>query len=157
MGVLDSLWEGVEDFGSTVTSGLEDIWDTIDQVYVDDFLGGIGGGVTSFSEHLYHDVVDTDPYRQAATAAMMYWGGGGKGFGGEANSLWGPEGAPAWIDSLKKISNMTGGQGGTQSTGAPATGMRSGNYSDLIGRLNNIITQQIDPYEEIVTPTGARY
>lgn len=147
MGVLSSIWESIEDAGSTLTKGLEDSWDTIDQVYIDDFLGGLSEGVASFSEKAY-DIVRTEEYQGALASAMAY-----QGFQGPTGAEGG--GSPDWIKYLQKGSELLGGGQGSGDT--TPSGMRSTNYSSLIGRLNNIITQQIDPYEEILIPTGARY
>lgn len=176
MGVLSSIWESVEDAGSTVTKGLEDTWDTVDQVYIDDFLGGLYEGTTSFLEHVYHDVVSTEEWQVALAAAIGYQAGfgGEEGLGG-LGGVEGVEGAGGiesagsvegagglfgdveWAEYLKKASKLFGGM--DQGSGPPqgSSNMRSDNYSSMIGRLNNIITQQINPYEEIVIPTGARY
>ena len=165
MGIFDSLWEGVEDFGTTAYEGIKDLGSTVNRLYEDDFLKKLESGVTEFYEGA-EDLVHTEEYQGAAKAALAYWAGGGEGWGGEANSLWGAEGSsgffgtegtPDWLTSMQDMSSMSGGVGGQQ---APAQQNLGQSYSGLIGRLNSLIgnqTQQINPYEEIVIPSGARY
>ena len=45
---------------------------------------------------------------------------------------------------------------GQNYTAMPRGQMRSSSYDNLIGRLSGL-TQQIDPFEEIILPTGERY
>jgi hypothetical protein len=90
MGIFDDLWGGRESSGGALTDGLRDIEkvgsginDTFDQVYSQDFLGGLNSFTEDFlgnAESLTND----ETYQAAALAALAYGGyqygvGGGEG------------------------------------------------------------------------------
>ena len=59
-----------------------------------------------------------------------------------------------YYDMADSIMNSSSGQQTAPITG---TGSRQGSYTNMIGRLKNMINEEIDPYEEIVIPTGEIY
>ncbi len=64
-----------------------------------------------------------------------------------------------WIDTASTMSDIFGsGEEGTTTQTNSGNGGRNINYASLIGRLNNLTSDQtIDPYEEIEIPSGTRY
>lgn len=62
-----------------------------------------------------------------------------------------------WYDTASKANDAMNMISGSNNPNPGAVQRRTDAYSGLIGRLSNTITNEIDPFEEIVIPTGARY
>ena len=172
MGILDSIWEEVEDFGSTAYEGIKDAGSSLNRIYEDDFLKVLeqqGHQIVEDTEnYMKHD----DNYRDAAKMALQYWATGGEGFDG-TNSLetfFGPENFEYFKQGQDAYDNFSGGsspgQGSSQADGqsqrylsGPAS-LRGSSYDDLIRRLNRMIRrkeQEIDPLAELLTQSGTGY
>jgi hypothetical protein len=117
----------------------------------------------------------------AAVVAMIYGGGammGGEGgAGGGAGGGGGTGGGgidwPGMWDKGKDLYNtgkeykgyydkakgfMESSSGGSKSTQSQVRSeSRASEYSGLIGRISGSTNNEINPYDEIITPTGARY
>lgn len=158
MGILDSIWEEVEDFGSTAWEGVKDVGSTANRLYEDDFLKKLESGTSDFLTNT-ENLMKTDDYQEAARWALKLYAGN------QLNAQYG-EGSSDMVSAIYDMFN--GGGSNQQSAGpdisqtlsrgpVPTRGeFRSSSYSPLISRLNNLVNQ-IDPYEEIETPIGARY
>ena len=177
MGSLSSLWGSIGDAGSSVAEGISDagssVWEGVEDagmefktLYKDEFLDKIWS-VTDDSLDSLEDLTQDDGYRQAATAALSYWAGGGEGFDG-TNSLdtyFGAENAETGRNIADVFSNVGGSSSSSSSdqqeqpysygTSPARASQRSDTYSGLMKRLTSLLSQNTtDPYEEIVLPSG---
>ena len=153
MSFLDDMFGGVEslvsDTWDNVQSFASDTNQTFDQLYSQDFLGGLN----SFTEDVLgnaESLVNDEGYQQAATAALMYYGANQGGAGGGDSSF----GDMSWTDYADMGMDLLGSTNTGQAQGQPA-GVQD-TYGQMLNRMKSIFNNQnkIDPFRDSSPMSG---